>query len=64
MTDLDLIKKFREIQITKICKNVGVDYANLISGRASEEATNKVKEELVKLLNNLLRDEEGETSAR
>lgn len=56
MSDLDLIKKFREIQITKICKSVGVDYANLISGRASKENVKKVKDELFNQLSYLLKN--------
>lgn len=46
MTDLEYIKKFNSIQITKICKKLNVDYANLISGRASKKNTEKVKKEL------------------
>lgn len=46
MSDLEYIKKFTAIQITKICKKLGVDYANLISGRSSKENIKKVKKEL------------------
>lgn len=50
---LSVIKKFREIQITKICKQVGVDYSNTILGRSSKEAYDKVVNELFKEINDL-----------
>ena len=46
MSDLDYIKKFNSIQITKVCKKLGIDYANLISGRSSSENEEKVRKEL------------------
>lgn len=57
MSDLDFVKEFRKIQITRICKKVGVDYCNFISGRSSKENEKKVKEELLKQLNELLEGE-------
>ena len=36
MEDLEYIKKFNNIQITKVCKKLNIDYANLISGRSSK----------------------------
>lgn len=46
MSDLEYIKKFNSIQITKVCKKLGIDYSNLISGRSSKANEEKVKKEL------------------
>lgn len=52
--DLDFIKGFSQITITKICKDLNVDRPNLIKGNASSETTRKVKDELEKRLKELL----------
>ena len=52
--DLDFIKGFSQITITKICKDLNVDRANLLKGNASSDTTRKVKDELEKRLTNLL----------
>ena len=64
MSDLDFVKEFRKIQITRICKNVGVDYCNFISGRCSKESTEKVKNELIKRLNELLKEVENKNDPK
>ena len=46
MTDLEYIKKFTQIQITKVCKKLNIDYANLITGRSSKANEKRVKKEL------------------
>lgn len=46
MEDLEYIKKFNNIQITKVCKKLNIDYANLISGRSSKANVKKVRQEL------------------
>ena len=46
MEDLEYIKKFNNIQITKVCKKLKIDYANLISGRSSKTNIKKVRQEL------------------
>ena len=46
MEDLEYIKKFNNIQITKVCKKLKIDYANLISGRSSKVNIKKVRQEL------------------
>lgn len=46
MTDLEYIKKFTQIQITKVCKKLGIDYANLITGRSSKANERKARKEL------------------
>jgi len=62
MNDLDFIKEFRKIQITKICEEVGVDYANLISGRSSQYATHKVKKELINKMVELIYNEKNKVN--
>ena len=52
--DLDFIKGFSQITITKICKDLNVDRANLLKGNASSDTTRKVKDELEKRLKDLL----------
>lgn len=51
--DLEYIKKFTQITITKICKDLKIDRPNLIKGNASPEATRKVKEEIQKRIKEL-----------
>lgn len=46
MSDLEYIKGFNKVQITKICKKLNIDYANLISGRSKKENVKKVKKEI------------------
>lgn len=46
MEDLEYIKKFNNIQITKVCKKLNIDYANLISGRSSKKNEKRVRQEL------------------
>jgi len=43
MNDLEYIKKFNQIQLTKICKNVKVNRGNLYSGRTKKENIEKVR---------------------
>lgn len=46
MEDLEYIKKFNNIQITKVCKKLKIDYPNLISGRSSKKNEKLVRQEL------------------
>lgn len=52
--DLKFLKDFAQISILKICKELGIDQANLYSGRTSAEKTKEVKDELVKRLTTLM----------
>lgn len=52
--NLDFIKAFSQITITRICKDLNVDRPNLLKGNASTETTRKVKEELEKRILELL----------
>lgn len=46
MEDLEFIKKFSKISITKACKNCYVNRANLINNRTTKENIKKVREDL------------------
>lgn len=46
MTDLEYIKKFTSIQVTKVCKKLKIDYSNLIAGRSSKKNAQLVRKEL------------------
>ena len=46
MSDLEYIKKFSKITITKACKKEDVNMSNLFNGRISEEKTKKIKKRL------------------
>lgn len=46
MDNLEYIKKFSKINITKTCKKLRVDRSNLLSGRTTKENIKKVREEL------------------
>ena len=46
MTDLEYIKSFTKIQVTKICNKLGIDYSNLFAGRTSKKNEQLVRKEL------------------
>ena len=46
MEDLDYIKKFSKITIKKVCEKSQVDRSNVLSGKASKKALNKVKKQI------------------
>ena len=52
--DLDFIKGFSQITITRICKDLNIDRPNLLKGNASAETTRKAKDELEKRILELL----------
>lgn len=43
MTDLEFIKNFSKINISGICRELGIDRANLYNGKTSIENVHKVK---------------------
>lgn len=43
MNDLEYIKKFNQIKLTRICKNAKVNRGNLYSGRTKKENIEKVR---------------------
>lgn len=46
MNDLDYVKNFSKIHVTKICKKLKVDRANLMNGRTKQENVKKVRSEI------------------
>lgn len=62
MDDLEFIKKFSKVNITKACKKAKVDRINLYNGKVKPEKVKKVKRilesEIAKLY--IIEDKEGE----
>ncbi len=51
--DLDFIKKFTQITVTKVCKDLKTDRTNLMKGNASPQTTRRVREEIEKRIEEL-----------
>lgn len=51
--DLTYIQNFSKINVSQICRDLKVDRANVLNGRASKETIRKVKEEIEKRLTTL-----------
>jgi hypothetical protein len=48
MTDLEWIKRFTKITLSRICEQVGVDRTNLSKGKVDPEKIKQVKELMCK----------------
>lgn len=46
MDDLQFIKCFSKINITKVCKKLKIDRSNLLNGKTTKENIKKVRQEL------------------
>lgn len=57
MTDLEFIKKFSKIQISKICKKHNITRQNIYQGNASEEKIKIVRDEIFEELKKLFMGE-------
>ena len=60
--DYSFILKYRELNtIGQICKNLSIDYSNLINGKTSKENYKKVADELkkqvIELYSNIITEE-------
>ena len=53
MDDLEYIKKFSKITITKVCKMANVDQSNLWAGKTSKEKTKQIREIIQNEVNKL-----------
>ncbi len=53
--DLEFIKRFSKIEIKEICEYLGTHTQNIWTGKASEATINKVKEELKRRLEELIK---------
>ena len=54
---LKFIKQFSNINISKICKNLGINRSNILNGKSSETTTRLLYDEIKKELNELLKKE-------
>ena len=57
MKDLEYIKKFSKISITKVCKELGINRGNLLSGRTTPENIKKVRDELERKVSKIYLEE-------
>lgn len=60
--DYSFILKYRELKtIGQVCKNLSIDYSNLINGKTSKENYKKVADELkrqvIELYSNIIAEE-------
>ena len=53
---LQFIKQFSSINVSKICKQLDINRANILNGKASEETTRLLYEEIVKQIEDLLKN--------
>jgi len=53
MSDYSFIKEFQKIKLTSICKKLGINQSNILSGQTTDENYKKVKNEIIKELQNL-----------
>ena len=53
---LQFIKQFSSINVSKICKQLDINRANVLNGKASEETTRLLYEEIVKQIEDLLKN--------
>ena len=60
MNNRKFIKNFRKIKLKKICKNVNVNYSNILNEKASERCFDKVRNELDKEILLLYRSDYNE----
>lgn len=56
MTDLDFIKRFSKISITKLCEKHHIDKSNLWSGRGKKEYHTIIRNEIIMEFMNILND--------
>lgn len=51
--DLNWIKNFSKISVKGVCEELGIDRANILRGKASEEKTAKVKNRIKEKIDEL-----------
>ena len=61
MSDYGFIKEFQNIKLINICKKLGINQSNVISGQTSEDNYKKVKNEIIRELLNLFNQYKGES---
>ena len=60
MSDYSFIKEFQNIKLINICKKLGINQSNVISGQTSEENYRRVKNEIIRELLMLIIEDKGE----
>lgn len=60
MESYSFIKDFTNIKISNICKKLGIGASNVSSGNLSKENYNRIKEEIIKELLELMVKDGGE----
>lgn len=60
MESKEFVKRFRKIKLKYICKNLNINYSNILNGRASEKCFDRLKNELDKKIILLYKDDDNE----
>lgn len=60
MSDYSFIKEFQKIKLSSICKKLGINQSNILSGQTTVENYNKVKNEIIRELLMLIIQSKGE----
>lgn len=60
MSDYSFIKEFQKIKLTSICKKLGINQSNILSGQTTDENYKKVKNEIIRELLMLIIQSKGE----
>lgn len=60
MNDYSFIKEFQKIKLTSICKKLGINQSNILSGQTTDENYKKVKNEIIRELLMLIIQSKGE----
>lgn len=55
--NLKFIKGFAKINISQICKDLKINRSNLLNGRASDQNTELIKNEIQKRVDELYKDD-------
>lgn len=50
MSDYSFIKEFQNIKLISICKKLGINQSNVISGQTSDENYRRIKNEIIREL--------------
>lgn len=60
MSDYSFIKEFQKIKLSSICKKLGINQSNILSGQTTDENYKKVKNEIMRELLMLMIQSKGE----
>jgi len=57
MSDLDYIKRFSKITITKVCNDNHVDRSNLLAGRVKDKKVKMIRKAIEMEIGNIYKEE-------